>query len=49
MWDVVVNAVIQSHILFSLATADALGLTELDGHIGHHGAHGCQLGCSMRG
>jgi len=40
MWDAVANAVIQSHILFSLATADMLGLTELDGCIGHHGAHG---------
>jgi len=41
MWDARANAVIQSHIIFSLATADALGMTEVNGHIGHHGAHSC--------
>ena len=43
------NAIIQSHIIFSLATAKAVGLTELNGHVGHHGTHGCQLGCSIKG
>jgi hypothetical protein len=49
LWDARVNAVIQSRIIFTLATADALGMTEIDGRVGHHGAHGCQLGCPMKG
>jgi hypothetical protein len=49
MWDALEDAVIQSRIIFSLATADALGMTELDGRVGHHGAHGCRLGCPMKG
>ena len=49
MWDASENAIIQSRIIFSLATADAVGLTELDGRVGHHGTHGCRLGCSMKG
>jgi hypothetical protein len=24
-------------------------MTETDGHVGHHGAHGCCLGCPMKG
>lgn len=49
MWDALEDAVIQSRIIFSLATADAVGITDLDGRVGHHGAHGCRLGCPMRG
>ena len=49
MWDVIAGAMIQSCIMFSLATADVLGLTEIDGHVGHHGAMGCRLGCPMKG
>jgi hypothetical protein len=49
MWDAITETVIQSRIIFSLATADALGMTEIDGRVGHHGAHGCRLGCPMKG
>ena len=49
MWDALANEVIQLRVLFSLATADAVGITEVDGRVGHHGAHGCRLGCSMKG
>ena len=49
LWDARVNAVIRSRIIFTLATADALGMTKINGRIGHHGAHGCQLGCPMKG
>ena len=49
VWDARVNRVILSRIVFTLATADALGLTEIDGRVGHHGAHGCRLGCPMKG
>jgi hypothetical protein len=36
-------------IVLALSTADAVGVTELDGHVGHHGVHGCRLGCQMKG
>ncbi|PPQ81352.1 hypothetical protein CVT24_001144 [Panaeolus cyanescens] len=49
VWDAVKNAVVLSRIIFILGTADAVALTELDGRVGHHGAHGCRLGCEMKG
>ena len=38
-----------SRIFFILGTADAVGLTELDGRVGHHGAQGCRMSCDMKG
>ncbi|KAM6492149.1 hypothetical protein JOM56_011873, partial [Amanita muscaria] len=38
-----------ARVFFILATADAVGLTELDGRVGHHGAQGCRMGCDMKG
>ena len=49
MWDAVAARTIQSRIILTLSTADALGMTETDGRVGHHGAHGCRLGCPMKG
>jgi len=49
MWDAAASKVIRSQIILALSTADALGMTETDGCIGHHGAHGCRLGCPMKG
>lgn len=49
VWDALEDAVIQSRVIFSLAIADAVGMTELDGRVGHHGAQGCRLGCPMKG
>ena len=49
VWDALEGTVIQSRIIFSLAIADAIGMTELDGRVGHHGAQGCRLGCPMKG
>jgi len=49
MWDAAQEAVILSRILFLFRTADALGLTELDGRVGHHGALGCRMGCNTKG
>lgn len=31
------------------ATADTVGLFEVDGCVGHHGARGCRKGCPMKG
>jgi hypothetical protein len=41
MWDAATSRIIQSQIILALSTADAVRITELDGHVGHHGAHGC--------
>ena len=49
MWDAALSKVLQSQIILALSMADILGMTETDGHIGHHGAHGCRLGCPMKG
>ncbi len=49
IWDALQNKVIDQRIIFLLGTADALGLTELDGRVGHHGAQGCRIGCDMKG
>jgi hypothetical protein len=43
------KSVVSSRIIVALATADALGLVEIDGRVGHHGAQGCRLGCNMKG
>ncbi|KAJ2925299.1 hypothetical protein H1R20_g11767, partial [Candolleomyces eurysporus] len=48
-WDAAKQAIISSRIFFLFGTADAIGLVELDGRVGHHGAHGCRLGCPMKG
>jgi len=49
MWDAATSKIINSRIILALSTADAVGITELDGCIGHHGVHGCRLGCQMKG
>ena len=49
VWDALEDAVIQSRVIFSLVMADAVGMMELDGRVGHHGAQGCRLGCPMKG
>ncbi len=49
MWDAFTSKIIKSRIVLALITADAVGVTELDGCIGHHSAHGCRLGCRMKG
>ena len=48
-WDAKKEKIINSRIVFLFGTADALGLTELDGRVGHHGTYGCRLGCEMKG
>jgi len=48
-WNALQAKVTLSRVFFVLGTADVLGLTELDGRVGHHGAQGCQMGCDMKG
>jgi hypothetical protein len=49
VWDALQGKIIHSRVVLLFATADALGLTELDGRVGHHGAQGCRMGCDMKG
>ena len=49
VWDALQQKVILSRVIFFFGTADALGLTELDGRVGHHGAQGCRMSCDMKG
>jgi hypothetical protein len=48
-WDAEKGRVITSKIALLGGLADAVGLTELDGRVGHHGAQGCRIGCEMTG
>ncbi|KAF9037969.1 hypothetical protein BJ165DRAFT_1407912 [Panaeolus papilionaceus] len=47
IWNAHENRLAYSRLILLLGTADAVGLTELDSHVGHHGAHGCRLGSDM--
>lgn len=49
VWDALKQCVVTSRIALLLGTADAVGLTELDGLVGHHGAKGCRIACQMTG
>jgi hypothetical protein len=49
VWDGSSKEVILSRIMFMFGTADAMGLTEIDGRVGHHGAQGCRMSCDMKG
>lgn len=49
VWDALRGENIHSRVIFLFGTADAVGLTELDGRVGHHGAQGCRVGCEMKG
>jgi hypothetical protein len=40
VWDAYAEETIFTRIFFIFAMADALGLTEIDGRVGHHGAQG---------
>ncbi|KAF5370373.1 hypothetical protein D9758_006949 [Tetrapyrgos nigripes] len=49
IWDAQTEAVQDSRVLFGFMLADALGLAEVDGRVGHHGAQACRLSCPMKG
>lgn len=48
-WDGLDRCKVLSCLILYLNTADAIPLIKLDGRVGHHGAQGCRLGCSMKG
>ena len=49
VWDILQQKILNSQVIFVHGTANAVGLTELDGQVGHHGAQGCRVGCPMKG
>ncbi len=49
VWDAEKEDVVTSCIALLGGLADAVGLVELDGRVGHHGAQGCRIGCKMTG
>ena len=49
IWDALLQGTVSSKTFFIIGTADAVGLTELDGRVGHHGAQGCRISCDMKG
>ena len=49
VWDNIDAGLVLSRIMFLFGTADAVGLTEVDGRVGHHGTHGCRMSCGMKG
>jgi len=48
-WDVEKECVINSKVGLIGGLADGVGLMEIDGSVGHHGAQGCWIGCEMMG
>lgn len=49
VYDAIKKEVVSSQTALLCATADAVGLTEIDGRVGHHGKHGCRKGCPFQG
>jgi hypothetical protein len=49
MYDAIDHDVFSSRTCLLCGTADAVGLIEIDGRVGHHGKHGCRKGCPFHG
>ncbi|KAJ6459140.1 hypothetical protein C8R47DRAFT_1328050 [Mycena vitilis] len=49
IWDALDRKEVISRPFLLMETADALGMTTLNGLVGHHGFHGCRLYCAMKG
>lgn len=49
VFDASKKKIVDSHVIPIFATADAVGLVELNGRVGHHGCRGCRKGCPMCG
>lgn len=49
VWNCLTNRVVTNRPFFLYDTADAPGMTYLNGLVGHHGAIGCRLYCPLRG
>jgi hypothetical protein len=49
VWDAYSKETVFTRVFFLFGTADAVGLTEIDGRVGHHGAQCCRMSCDMKG
>ncbi|OBZ71428.1 hypothetical protein A0H81_08373 [Grifola frondosa] len=49
IWDAHLGRKFTSYPFLALVTADGPGMTYLNGLVGHSGAYGCRLYCSMKG
>lgn len=49
IWDASRDVVFTSHPFLAFATADAVGMVDLNGWVGHHGWMGCRLMCGLPG
>jgi hypothetical protein len=49
IWDASTQASFRTCPWFGFATADTVGMAELNGWVGHHGRNGCRILCSMPG
>jgi len=49
VWDALDNRILKSSIYFAFGTADTPGMTYLSGLVGHSGAYGCRLYCTIKG
>ncbi|KAJ7022372.1 hypothetical protein C8F04DRAFT_959073 [Mycena alexandri] len=49
IWDACDEEEVISRPFLLMETADAPGMTTLNGLVGHHGFHGCRLYCPMKG
>ena len=48
-WDANRQAVFLSRPFFVFGTADSIGIVQLNGQTGHHGAYGCRMYCAVKG
>ena len=49
IWDAARDLIFTSHPFLFVVTADAVGMTDLNGWVGHHGKFGCRLLCGLPG
>jgi hypothetical protein len=49
IWDSLDDRVFISHPFFAIASADAPGMTYINGLVGHQGAFGCRFYCPVKG
>lgn len=48
-WDAEKGKQISTRVVSLVKNADAVGLPDIDGRVGHHGVRGCRIGCDMPG
>ncbi|CAL1697464.1 unnamed protein product [Somion occarium] len=47
LWDAYDNRTFLAALYVALATANSPGMASINGLVGHHGGHGCRVGCPM--